>query len=148
MVSVQSKLIGLKGERPTRNGIMELFQAMEQRLESKIDRKVEAIEIGFDALAQQITNGANGISRKHEDDYELHLQKIQSRINHISNFVNGGSAKKNDGEDRKRLKEKLKEAMKSENTKSSKIEHEREAWMEYLFGITKPDGRVGKLGSR
>jgi hypothetical protein len=28
------------------------------------------------------------------------------------------------------------------------IESEQEMWTEYIFGICKPDGRVGKAGSR
>jgi hypothetical protein len=52
-------------------------------------------------------------------------------------------------EERRRLKEKLKTAMESGTRHSVRhIELERETWTEYIFGICKPDGRVGKAGSR
>jgi hypothetical protein len=52
-------------------------------------------------------------------------------------------------EERRRLKVKLKTAMESGTRHSLRhIETERETWTEYIFGICKPDGRVGKAGSR
>ena len=52
-------------------------------------------------------------------------------------------------EERRRLKEKLKTAMESGTRQSVRhIETGRETWTEYIFGICKPDGRVGKAGSR
>jgi hypothetical protein len=52
-------------------------------------------------------------------------------------------------EERRRLKEKLKTAIESGTRHSVRhIESERESWTEYIFGICKPDGRVGKAGSR
>ena len=58
--------------------------------------------------------------------------------------VEGGS-----GDDRRRLKEKLKAAMESGQRLSVRhIDSEREMWVEYVFGICKPDGRVGKGGSK
>jgi hypothetical protein len=122
---------------------MDLLQAIEHRLESQMDRKMETIESGFETLKQQITNGRYHDS---EENFERHYTKIQSKIKSISDFVGGGPAE-NNGQDRKRLKEKLKEAMRADHTKSVVV-CEREAWMEYLFGICKPDGRIGKPGSR
>ena len=52
-------------------------------------------------------------------------------------------------EERRRLKEKLKTAIESGTRHSVRhIETDRELWTEYIFGICKPDGRVGKVGSR
>ena len=54
-----------------------------------------------------------------------------------------------DNEDRKRLKEKLKEALESaQRNRLRQVESEQEVWMEYLFGVCRPDGRIGKMGSR
>ncbi len=54
-----------------------------------------------------------------------------------------------DVEDRKRLKERLKEALEqSTQSREKSLEADKEDWMEYIFGICKPDGRVGKEGSR
>jgi hypothetical protein len=59
--------------------------------------------------------------------------------------VSGGD----DAEDKKRLKEKLKDAVeKDRRDRFRKVESEQEVWMEYIFGICKPDMRTGKRGSR
>ena len=144
---------GVRRQRPIKKRFLDLLQAIEQRLDSQIDRKMEAIESEIDALTPQIANQENDIDDfdldcESEGHFEHHLEKIESKINLISGVVAGESTQRVDGEDRKRLKEKLKEAMRTENMKSSGIVPEREEWMEYLFGICKPDGRVGKPGSR
>jgi hypothetical protein len=52
-------------------------------------------------------------------------------------------------EDRRRLKEKLKEALETaQRNQMQHVESEKEMWIEYIFGICKPDGRIGKMGSR
>ena len=60
------------------------------------------------------------------------------------------SKEEEDAEDRKRLKERLKEALTLE--KQGRLrgvdQDERETWAEYIFGIARPNGRVGKTGSR
>ena len=54
-----------------------------------------------------------------------------------------------DAEDRKRLMEKLKTAFDNDRQKRfGKTGTERERWLEYVFGICKPDQRIGKRGSR
>jgi hypothetical protein len=54
-----------------------------------------------------------------------------------------------DAEDRKRLKERLKEALdERKRVRIMSNEFEKEGWLEFLFGICKPDGRIGKAGSR
>jgi hypothetical protein len=54
-----------------------------------------------------------------------------------------------DAEDRKRLMEKLKFAFESDRQKKlSKLESDGEQWLDHVFGICKPDQRIGKRGSR
>ena len=54
-----------------------------------------------------------------------------------------------DNEDRKRLKEKLKEALESDRRRRLRpIVSARQQWLEYIFGICKPDRRNGKRGNR
>ncbi len=54
-----------------------------------------------------------------------------------------------DAEDRKRLMEKLKIAFDSDRRKKLiKKDSDREIWLEYVFGICKPDQRIGRRGSR
>jgi hypothetical protein len=58
----------------------------------------------------------------------------------------------NDGDDeadRKRLKEKLKVAIELDRrSRIRTIVSQSEVWLEYMFGICKPDQRIGKRGSR
>ena len=62
------------------------------------------------------------------------------------NYLTGEAG---DRDDRRRLKEKLKVAMETgQRLTVRQIDSEREMWMEYFFGICKPDGRVGKAGSK
>jgi hypothetical protein len=52
-------------------------------------------------------------------------------------------------EDRRRLKEKLKEVLEiAQRNRIHKITSQKEKWLEYVFGICRPDGRIGKRGSR
>ena len=54
-----------------------------------------------------------------------------------------------DSEDRKRLKEKLKLAIEVDRrSKVRPIVSKGEMWLEYIFGICRPDQRLGKSGSR
>jgi hypothetical protein len=71
---------------------------------------------------------------------ERHVQRIAGSMG-----LYGGVSIGDDNEDRKRLKEKLKAAL---DRQTRTIVQEQEDWIEYIFGICKPDGRVGKRGSR
>ena len=51
-------------------------------------------------------------------------------------------------EESKRLKEKLVGALEVESTRRTRHERPPETWAEYVFGICRPDARVGKMGSR
>ena len=53
--------------------------------------------------------------------------------------------KTNEGNDRKRLKERLKKSM-SEKSETFAIGHI--SWLEYVFGIHEANHRMGKVGSR
>jgi hypothetical protein len=103
---------------------------------------------------------------KSKESEEILLQKlgpIQDRVQAISDCVctnvgkhefsasNSGSSTDLSIQhlDRKRLKEKLKEAMEQKNeTSVSKLVQKSIGWAEYIFGICKPNGRLGKEGSR
>jgi hypothetical protein len=81
---------------------------------------------------------------------DLKLDFMDKKLERIAGAVGvrtGGGP--NEEEDRRRLKEKLKEALESaQRNRQQQVESEKEVWMEYLFGICKPDGRIGKTGSR
>ncbi len=55
-----------------------------------------------------------------------------------------------DDEDRKRIKERLKEAVESDKRVRARVVKttKHESWLEYVFGICEPDRRMGKHGSR
>ncbi len=55
-----------------------------------------------------------------------------------------------DDDDRKRIKERLKEAVENDKRARSRIVNTNKdvTWLEYVFGICEPDKRIGKQGSR
>ncbi len=63
--------------------------------------------------------------------------------------IRGVSREGDEEEDRKRLKEKLKQAIEADRrSRMRTIFSTREVWLEYVFGICRPDQRMGKRGSR
>ena len=67
----------------------------------------------------------------------------------IAMGVRGVSNEGDDEEDRKRLKEKLKQAIEADRrSRVRPIISRGEMWLEYVFGICRPDQRLGKRGSR
>jgi hypothetical protein len=82
---------------------------------------------------------------------EERLNRIEKTLASIADAVcaHATDRSQEDAEDRKRLKERLKEALeKSTSSREKNSDGEKENWMEYIFGICNPDGRVGKEGSR
>ena len=119
---------------------------MERRLENTIDIKVQAMNERLKELFPTAHE-----SQKRIESLGKQLACVESGLESITESL-GITAQANAGDDdldRRRLKEKLKEALEEENknSKQNKLK-EYELWMEYIFGICKPDGRVGKTGSR
>ncbi len=81
---------------------------------------------------------------------DLKLDGIDKKVERIASAVGARLGTGiNEEEDRRRLKEKLKEALESaQRNRLQLVESESEVWLEYIFGICKPDGRIGKMGSR
>jgi hypothetical protein len=99
-----------------------------QELEKHMDKKLAALDSKFDKRFEAI---------------EKRLEKIADAVG-VKKMVAEG----NDDEDRKRLKERLNEALGEHRRKVLRNEEEIEGWTEYIFGICKPNGRLGKHGSR
>ena len=81
----------------------------------------------------------------------MKLDDLDEKLNRIAKAVGVPDEQyaNNDEEDRKRLKEKLKEVLEiAQRNRIRKITSEKERWLEYVFGICRPDGRIGKRGSR
>ena len=86
---------------------------------------------------------------------EEKLASLHDRLIEIFNVVSSDREMERKGsntseriaqEERKRLKERLKEAV--ETKASTEMTYKNSSWMEYIFGICKADGRLGKEGSR
>ena len=94
---------------------------------------------------------APGEAPEHGPDQRL--DSLDRKLNLIAEAVGMRvrSKEEEDAEDRKRLKERLKEALALENhgrLRSVDQDEKEESWAEYIFGIAQPNGRVGKMGSR
>jgi hypothetical protein len=137
------------------------MREMEQRLQNQIDRQNEVIarklECLLNADLRKDGNGHSELEEKWNDGQSLRdhvkngFRHIGERLDSIvaavgvSHTTNPGE----DDEDRKRLKERLKQALKKEQKKAlRKPGAEKKPWLEYIFGICKADGRIGKKGSR
>ncbi len=136
--------------------------AMERRLEDRINRKIQSMNERLQELASthasatadhtsRNTRGKrSGADSAESESLENRFATVEKRLESIAEAV-GVTPTVNvgdDDEDRKRLKERLKEAQEEDQAKAQSKYTEKETWMEYIFGICKPDGRVGKRGSR
>jgi hypothetical protein len=99
-----------------------------QKLEQRMNEKLEVMDCKLNTRLEAM---------------ERRLEKIADAVG-VKKMVAEG----NDDEDRKRLKERLNEALGEHRRKVLRSEGEREGWIEYFFGICKPNGRLGKHGSR
>jgi hypothetical protein len=136
--------------------IEQCLEAMERRLEDKINKKIQSMNQRLKAMTSKHSSVSGGqINRtvrveSSNESSEKRWLHVESRLESIAAAV-GVSVQANVGDDdadRKRLKERLKEALEVEKKKRPLHLGEKESWMEYIFGICKPDGRVGKRGSR
>jgi hypothetical protein len=137
------------------------LEAMERRLEDRINKKIQSMNERFKEITcthasataghaiRAASGKRNGAGSAEDVSLEKRFAIVESRLESIAEAV-GVAAEVNVGDDdadRKRLKERLKEALEGDQTSQSN-HNEKETWMEYIFGICKPDGRVGKRGSR
>jgi hypothetical protein len=117
----------------------ERVQHQLQALGSRVDAKLEAMDSKIDKRFEAMDSKIDKLS----NIMEKRLEKIAEAVG-VNKTVNEGD----DDEDRKRLKERLNEALKTHKKKVLKKEIHDDGWAEYLFGICKPNGRLGKHGSR
>ena len=139
--------------------LRDLKSKMEERMdriESKIDEQHKETPQCASAVSIQSTLTArfDGTDTKVErlssrldtrcDAVEKRLEKIAYAVG-IRYVVSAGD----DNEDRKRLKMRLKEALKLQQADADgHVIEKREGYLEYFFGIRAPNSRVGKQGSR
>jgi restriction endonuclease S subunit len=90
----------------------------------------------------------NGLN---ERDVKLN-KRIDSLDEKLENIAEALGVKRtktnNDDEDRKRLKERLMQAIEHHHKRLPKNGDVKESWISYIFGICEPNGRNGKQGSR
>ncbi len=134
------------------------LESMERRIEDRIDKKIISVNERLKEIASTHASVTAGHSQSNRsatglagtERLEKRLTRVENRLESIATAV-GVSVEANAGDDdadRKRLKEKLKEAIEVERLVSQVHYIEKESWLEYIFGICKPDGRLGKKGSR
>ena len=103
---------------------------------------------GIERILAEILNRAE---ERHSFN-EKNISRIETKLDKIVAVVCAKETDRaqEDAEDRKRLKERLIEAALEQSTQNQKTVNaaEKESWAEFFFGICKPDGRVGKEGSR
>ena len=104
--------------------MLEVKETLDTRIEEKLNELESRMVRGFEAMDRKLELIADAVG--------------------VKNAVSAG----NDDEDRKRLKERLSEALEIRKHRSLVSEINVEGWMEYFFGICKPNGRFGKQGSR
>jgi hypothetical protein len=108
-----------------------------------------AVQKGFEDRMEKRFGAVECMVKAMDSKTERQLMELDTRLEDISEAV-GMKLKVSSGdddEDRKRLKERFKEAL--DHQKKNIIgEIDVEGYSEYFFGICKPNGRLGKHGSR
>jgi hypothetical protein len=135
------------------------MREMEQRLQAQIDRQSDSIarihermsNAGFPKWSDGKEKRSDGPIVSPHVDQDLPVKDLGQRLDAIAATVGAAPAVKSgdNDDDRKRLKERLKEALNMEQRKAlNRPGAEKKPWLEYIFGIRKADGRIGKDGSR
>jgi hypothetical protein len=127
------------------------LSGLEKRMEDRMDRHMEAIIARLDRRPREVSRERPRFNSGDKDAVERRMEAVDARLTTIADHLGIATQTDigDDDEDRKRLKEKLKAALNSQQNRDKRHETvEKESWMEYIFGICKPDGRVGKKGSR
>ncbi len=142
------------GRYATSRQLDRCIKALEQKLDAQVDQMADALDAKIDDIAAVLSQkAASAIHRSGNNwcnnDGNVHARFgiLDQKIQKIADAAGMSKHLDSKDEDRKRLMERLKEAMKVELNESV-TKHIKEPWMEYIFGICKPDGRSGKSGSR
>lgn len=85
---------------------------------------------------------------REQSELEKCKSSLEKKLDRIASSM-GVKINEEDDDDRKRMKEKLKQAVeRDKRSRVRKIESEQAMWLEYIFGICKADRHFGKRGSR
>ena len=110
---------------------MTKLSAMEkQQSNTKIEKRLASVELHMKGLADALKVKIKDQSIKGQGFDEIPMKDMEK-------------------EDRKRLKQRLKDAIEyMHETSTNRSTGKKAGWTEHIFGICRPDGRVGKEGSR
>jgi hypothetical protein len=125
---------GLREPEAQRESLAELHRPVVAREEGRMEHGAD-----WQSTNKKVEALSDSISKKLERiAYALGIRNL--------NVVDNSA---DDSEDRKRLMEKLKSAFDNDRRRRSVEEGtDRDKWLDYIFGICKPDQRIGKRGSR
>jgi hypothetical protein len=118
---------------------------------SKAVRKQTVAEGQQDAIAGATGPQETTVTAAKQLDWDSRFGAIDKKLEQIAGAIGfrGPGNENDDDEDRKRLKEKLKQAIEADRrSRVRTIVSRGERWLEYMFGICPPDQRIGKRGSR
>jgi hypothetical protein len=110
------------------------LKAMQASFEDRMEKRFDSMEV--------MVKEMDAKAKSQFSELDKRLEGISEAVGYKPKVSSG-----DDDEDRKRLKERFKEALeKQKHTRIKEIEEEGN--LEYFFGICKPNGRLGKQGSR
>jgi len=123
---------------------------LEQHIE---EQHIERREAGENKATESAVNADASAVALSTVTAERRLEILEDQLAKVAKTVGAPLVARvsagDDNEDRKRLKEKLKAALESYRRRRLRpIVSEQEVWVEYIFGICKPDHRNGKQGNR
>ena len=144
--------------QPTQTGGPAMSQERSRGARGWVDEGAQVqdqtLDEGFQGRPPQALPPGPGLPRepgRPADGDDSGREEMKSMLSKIAEAVGvkSGPTPSDDAEDRRRIKERFKDAMeKDQNRRIREEETTKEKWLEYVFGICKPDGRIGKAGSR
>ncbi len=121
------------------------LKAVQKILEESVDESLKTLRRDFEASDRRLQRMEMTLEvvSKSVEGMDPKVDEIAQAIGIDKQDANAGD----DDEDRKRIKERLREALET-NYEHMKKNTRKKSFLEYFFGICKTNGRVGKVGSR
>jgi hypothetical protein len=121
------------------------LSTVQRILEDSVDESLKAMRRDFEATDKRLQRMEVQLEvvSKSVEGMDPKIEEIAQAFGIDRQDANTGE----DEEDRKRIKERLKEALET-NYERAKRNIKKQSFIEYFFSICKTNGRVGKIGSR
>jgi hypothetical protein len=108
----------------------------------------DCLSAGFSDLHNRLNLIENGLNER-DGKLNKRIDSLDEKLENIAEALGAKRTKTNkDDEDRKRLKERLMQAIDHHHDRFPESEVEKESWISYIFGICESNGRTGKQGSK